>query len=824
MPIVVQELRLAVRSLRRSPVFALAAVLSLALGIGANTATFSVVNGVLLRPTPVVDLERVAMVWQTDRTSGTNREPASIPDFADFQARSKQFERLAAFTPIEVNASLGAADAVRLAGISVSQQYFATLGLPVLAGRVFSANEDRDGGPRAVIISEEYWDRAFQRDREVLGRTIRLDDVESEIVGVLPSGSDFGVLQLLGAATYMRGFAERGGRPRVDVWTPLRAGASAQRSNHPIFVVGRLATAASFASAQREMTAVSADLERTYPDDNRARGTFVEPLETAVFGNVRPALIVLVGAVAMVLLVACANVGNLMLARAVSRTHEVTVRSALGASTARLMRLFLVEGIVLTATGAALGTLLAFEAVAALRALAPATIPRAGEVRLDLGVLAVTAGVSVVIALVLGLLPAVYARRSNLHATMQNAGGRSGSAAGWARTFRSSLVVAELAMATTLLVGSGLLIRSLWALQHIDPGFEASGVLKAEFQLPDTRYPQNFAVFPNWPERQKFQVEVTSRLSALPGVQSVALATANPMDAGFTSSIRVVGREAEGSAWLEPSIRNVSANYFSTMRVPVHAGRAFASTDDATGGPVVIVNESARARFFAGRDPLGAQIRLWGSSRTVVGVVGNERFKGLASDVPPAVYLPLTQAPSPSAVFVRVSGDAALAAPMLRRAMHEIDPQLPLFGVEPLTDTISGTMSQRRFTMLVLAMFAFAALALAVIGVHGVLSHAVSQRTREIGIRVALGADVAQVRRLILSDGARLAGIGVGLGLLGAVAMARVMRSLVFGVGAFDPLTFGGVAILLGSVAAVACWLPARQATRVDPLIALRAE
>jgi predicted permease len=816
------EIRLAVRSLRRNPAFTGAAILSLALGIGANTAIFSVVNGVLLRPAPFTDLDRIAMVWETDRASGTTREPSSIPDFADFQARSTQFEHLAAFMPFEANAAHGDADPERLAGIAVSQGYFETLGLKTFAGRTFTANEDRAGGPRAVIISEDLWDRVFLRDRSAIGRTLRLNDVETEVVGVMPRGADFGVLQVLGSAAYSRGFADRGGRPRVDVWLPLRPSPTASRDNHPIFVVGRLARTATSTSAQAELTALTAELEAAFPQSNRARGALIEPLDNVVFGSVRPALFVLVGAVAMVLLVACANVANLMLARAAARAHEVTVRSALGASTGRLLRQFMVEGFVLVGAGALLGTLLSFAAVGLLRALAPATIPRVAEVRIDLLVLGMTAGISVIVALVLGLLPALHARRSNLQSAMQSS--RSGTGAKWARAFRSTLVVAELAMATTLMVGAGLLIRSLWTLQNVDPGFNTTSVLKAEFELPASRYPQNFAVFPNWPERQRFQSEIAARLSALPGVESVALATANPMDAGFTSSIRVVGREAEATGWPEPSIRTVSANYFSTLRVPMRAGRLFEATDNAASGAVVIINESARARYFGERDPLGAQVNLWGAARTVVGVVGNERFKGLADAAPPAVYLPLPQAPTPSAVLVRMSGDASAAAPLVRRVFREYDPQLALFGVEPLAETVSSTLSQRKFTMLVLAIFAAAALALAMIGVHGVLSYAVAQRTREIGIRVALGADLARVRRLILSDGARLSAFGVGLGLVGAFALARVMRALVFGVGAYDPATFAGVATLLGGVALVACWLPARQAARVDPIIALRSE
>jgi putative ABC transport system permease protein len=378
-------------------------------------------------------------------------------------------------------------------------------------------------------------------------------------------------------------------------------------------------------------------------------------------------------------------------------------------------------------------------------------------------------------------------------------------------------------MATMLMVGAGLLIRSLWTLQDVDPGFDAARVLKAEFQLPASRYPQDFLVFPNWPERQRFASELTARLEAMPGVESVALATANPMDAGSTSSIRVIGREPEAAGWPEPSIRTVSLGYFNTLRVVVRSGRAFEANDQPGSAPVVVLNESAREVFFDGHEPLGARISLWGAERTVIGVVGNERFKGLAAAAPPAVYLPLPQAPTPSAVLVRMTGAAELAAPLVRAAVREIDPQLALFGVEPLADTIRGTLAQRRFTMLVLVAFALAALTLAVIGVHGVLSYAVAQRTREIGIRVALGADLARVRRLVLSEGARLAALGVGIGLLGALALTRVMRSLLYGVGTYDPVTFVGVAAALAGVALAACWLPARRAALVDPIVALRA-
>jgi predicted permease len=456
-----------------------------------------------------------------------------------------------------------------------------------------------------------------------------------------------------------------------------------------------------------------------------------------------------------------------------------------------------------------------------LRGMAPATLPRADELQLDGIALLVTAAIALIIAFVFSLLPTLYARRTNL-ATDLKSDARGAAGSRRQRTVRSALIVSELAMATTLTVCAALLIKSLWTLQNVDPGFNASQVLKAEFQLPDSRYPRDFSRFPDWPERARFANEVMSRLTEAPGVVSVAMATANPMDAGSTSSIRVVGREAEAEDWPEPSVRIVSAEYFSTMQVPLSDGRAFSRSDDASAPPVMMINEAARARFFGEREALSARVFLWGREWTVVGVAGNERIKGLATDAPPSVYLPLGQAPTPSTILVRTTGDAKLLAPLVRQVVREVDPELALFGVEPLTETIQGTMMQRRFTALVLATFASVALLLAAVGVHGVLSYTVAQRTREIGIRVALGADFSTIRRLVLGDGARLTAIGVSAGIAGAFVLSRAMQSLLYEASLFDPTIFALVAVLLTAVAMAACWFPSRRAARMDPMLALR--
>jgi putative ABC transport system permease protein len=522
--------------------------------------------------------------------------------------------------------------------------------------------------------------------------------------------------------------------------------------------------------------------------------------------------------------VACVNVANLVMVRAADRTREVTVRAALGAGSGRLARQFLAEGAVLALAGSALGVFLAFIGVDLLVRLAPVSIPRIDAVSVDGRVLVATLVLSALAALAFGLLPTLQARRGDLASALGGGSGRGASGGRDKRRARSALVVTELAMATMLMIGAGLLVRTLWTLSDVNPGFASAGVLKGEFQLPNSRYPQNFQVFPNWPERQRFHSELTAKLTAVPGVTHVAIGGANPMDAGFTTSIEVVGREAEARDWPEPSIRTVSASYFPTMQVPVLDGRAFAESDDPAAPTVVVINQSANERFFGGKNAIGQQILLWGRPRTVVGVVGNELIKGLTEPSPPSVYMPLTQAPVASAVLIRTTGDPAAIAPALRQIVREIDPQLPLFGVEPLAETIGNTQAQRRFTMGLLVAFAGVALVLAMVGVHGVLSHAVAQRTREIGIRVALGANVGSVREMVFTQSGRLVAVGVGIGLIGALALSQLLATLLFGVGARDIVTFLVVPAALAGVAAIATWLPARRAVRVDPIVALRAE
>jgi putative ABC transport system permease protein len=820
------DLRYGVRSFLKTPALTAVIVVTLALGIGANTAIFSVVDAVLLRPAPMLHIDRLAMIWETDRNTGTTREPASLPDYLDFKARSRTFERLAAMTTGEVNLTPDAGDPVRLPQLRMSADALPMLGLQPLVGRTFTAEEDRPGGPDVVLISESLWARSFGRSVSAVGQTLRLDDRPNVIVGVMPDGADFGVLQILSAAAYSRGFADRGLKADVDIWAPLQGDVQQlPRSTHPIFVLGRLAKGASHAGAASEMSAVATDLERAYPE-NAARGVHVEPLETVVFGPVRPALFILLAAVALVLLVACVNVANLLLARATARAQEAAVRCALGATQARIVRQVLAETLLLTLTAAVGGIGLAYVGVRGLVALAPPDVPRLSLARINLPVLATTLGVAITVGLAFGLIPSFQARRLNLQSSLGGSSART--SAGPARTrLRSALVVAELAFAVVLVSGAALLIRSFWGLQHVNPGFQAEGVLKAEYQLPASRYPVDFQLWPDFKEQHAFNAALLQRAAALPGVSSAAIAGNHPLDPGFTNSFTVVGREAESGTWPEISIRRVSPAYFPTVGLELVRGRLFRDSDNTTSSPVALINAAAAQRFFPDREAVGARIRFWGASRTIVGIVADEKFHGVIAAPPIAAYTPLAQTPSANGsgvLLLRTPGDPVALSSAATAAIHDVDHGLAVFGVEPLTVTLSRSIGQRRFTMLLLGLFAGVALLLAAVGIHGVLSYGISQRRREIGIRMALGARTADLIGLIVREGLGLAGLGLVLGLAGAFALTRFLASQLFGVTPTDPATFAAVAALLAIVAVAATIAPARRAALVDPVVTLRSE
>jgi len=821
----VQDLRYGTRVLMRSRGFALAAILTLSIGIGATTAIFSVVNGVLLRPVPFEDVDRLAIVWETDRNTGTNREPASLPDFMDMKERSRQFAGFAAFAPIERTLTPIDGEPTRLPVVVATHELLPLLGIRPSQGRTFTADEDKPGGPELALISDRLWERQFQRAPDIVGRTIRLNDIETTIIGVVSAESDFGAMQILRSAAYGRGFADRDLRSRVDVWVPLRGDPQVLvRDTHPLFVLGRLADGATFASGQNELTRIMADLEAAYPS-NVARGAFVEPISDVIFSRVRGTLWVLLAAVGFVLLIACANVANLLLARGTSRLREVAVRTAMGAPLRRLVRQFAAENLVLTAVSTVMGVAIAVVALRMLVGFAPADIPRITETRIDVLVLGVATGLAILTGLVFGMVPAIQARRVDLQGALKADDSRGATAGRERHLLRSTLVISEVALAVVLLVGAGLLVKSAWRLAQVDTGFRAENVVKAEFQLPASRYRNSSEQWPNFVSVHRFNDDLLNRIAGTPGVSAAAIVGNHPVDPGSQNSWRVVGREAEGQNWPEVSIRRVSASYFTTVQLDVRSGRAFEDRDGPSDPAVSIINETLARRFFDAREPIGQQIRLWGTARTIVGVVKDERINGLSREAPPAIYLPYRQAPSfngAEALLVRTTAPTSTVGPSLRAAVRQIDPQLAVFGVKPLAEAVGESIAQQRFVMLLLIAFAGVAVILAAIGIHGILSYTVAQRRHELGIRVALGATPERVTGLVLGQGAKLTAAGLAIGVVAALALTRVLSSQLYGVSATDLTAFAAVLPVLGAVGLLATWLPARRAVRLDPLDAMR--
>ena len=817
-----RDSRYAIRQLQRSLGFTLVAVTTLALGIGANTAIFSVIDGVLLRPIPFHDAERLVVVWETDRTSGTSREPAAWPDYVDFARDARTLGASAALAGMETSYTPGEGEPERLSTMAVTHTIFPLLGVGALRGRSFTAEEDAPGGAPVVMLGERFWRGRFNADPAVIGRVIRLDDVPRQVVGIVPAGSDFGLDQIHTRADY-RGQAYSGVGD-VAVWIPLQGSEAAySRDTHPFFVVARLADGASFASASDELEGIALRLERAFRS-NTARGVHLERLQDVVFAPVRPILFLLLGAVALVLLVACVNVANLLLARGAVRAREVAVRAALGASFARLARQFLCESLLLSLVGAIAGVLLAWVGLRLLLVFAPADLPRVGDVGINATVLLATLGVSLVVGLAFGLVPTLQALRVGVNLTLKGEG-RGSSTGVRRRRMREWLVVTELALSVTLVLCAGLLVRSVAFALRVDPGFDADGVLKAEYSLPVARYPRDFRRYPDWPATQRFTREVLQRVLAIRGVQSATIASAHPLDGGSASSFAVVGREAEAKDWPEITIRQVSPGYSVTMGNRLRRGRLLEEGDDASAPRVALVNESAVRRFFGDRDPIGQSINFWGMPRRIVGVVSDERFRGPTEPAPPAVYAALAQAPATTgALLVRSTRDAADLGPEVRRAIWAVDPQLAVYGIEPLRETLESSIGTRRFTAFVLEAFAGLTLALALIGIHGVLSYATAQRTREIGIRLALGATRGEAAALVVRGGVTLAVVGTVVGLAGAAGASRFVAGLLFGVTRSDPVTYVTVAALVMLAAVIATTLPALRAARVVPTIALRQE
>jgi putative ABC transport system permease protein len=799
-----QDIKYALRRLLRAPAFTLVAMATLGLGIGANSAIFSVVNGVLLQPLPYPESDRLVGIYHV---SEGHRAVMSGPNFIDVVGAAKTLESAAA-SDRERKILTGEGEPVRLDTAQVSASLFDVLRARPALGRTFAPDENTPGRTNVIVLSHGLWQQRFGSDPGVIGRTIQLDGESKEIIGVMPAG-----------------FAYPAGS---QAWLPIEYDngfVHKQRASWYLSVIARLKPGVTAEQSAAEVQTIGRSLEKKYKEANENVGMTTFPLREAMVANIRQAVLVLLGAVGFVLLIACANVANLLLARAAARESEMAVRTALGAGRGRLVRQLLTESVILSIGGAVLGLLIASWGVAFLTSLQPDGIPRLDSVRIDATVVAFTLGIAVLTGIVFGLVPALQATREMSHALKESGRGAVTSRTG-ARV-RGTLVVVEMAIAVVLLAGAGLLIRSFGRLQAVDPGFTPAHTLSFELTLPDARYKDD-------PKRVLFFNQVMPRLRALPGVQSAGAVMGLPLAGmNFNISFEILGRPPVSPA-LQPSIevRVATPDYFNTVGIRLKRGRLFTS-DDREGSPrVVLLSESGARQYFPSEDPIGKTLKLgWGkggpdrAGGMIVGIVADVKNEGLGEADTPVTYLPYRQWPvSLMSVVMRTATPPETLVEAARREVYAVDPNLPLSSVRTLDQIVATSISQPRFYMLLLTIFASVALALAAIGIFGVLSYAVAQRTREIGIRMALGARERSVVQLVVRQAMTLVVTGVVIGTVAALFLSRTMTKMLFGVTPNDPATFGGGALVLIAVALLASYVPARRATRVDPIIALRAE
>jgi putative ABC transport system permease protein len=802
-----QDLRYAVRTFRRTPGFAVAALVVLALGIGANTAIFTVVNAVLLRPLPYAEPDRLTMVWHVPPAAsfpGVKQFAVSPANFFDWQRQQRSFERMV-IARFHAYALTGHGQAEQLRAGRVSPGFFQTLGVRPLHGRWLLAEEDEPGRDQVCVLGYRLWKGRFGGDPSIVGRTILLDGSPRTVVGI--AGPDLAFPDW------------------AQLWTPLAwtDKERAVRSNHNCMVLARLAPGVDLRQAQAEMDAISLNLARQYPEDDKGWGALVVPFHEDLVGDLRPALLVLLGAVGFVLLIACANVANLVLVRTLGRRRELAVRLALGAGAGRIVRQVLTETTLLAGAGAILGLALAFPAVRLITAYLGDRLPRGISVEPDARVLVFTALAALATGLAAGLAPALRLARANVVDGIKQGGGRADSESAGTR-LRATLLVIEVALSLVLLVGAGLMVRSLSQLSRVDAGLDPANVLTASVELPEPRYPER-------DQQWRFFEQVLERARALPGVESVGAVTNLPMgDGGNQWPVQIAGRPQLSMAE-QPQVQGnvVTPAYLRALRIGVVRGRGLDAGDRPGRQPVVLVSESTARWLWPGEDPIGQRFTIGffpDEAWQVVGIVKDVKERGLAEEGTRSIYLPMAQMPVPQATLVlRTSTEEpGAAAQSLVAAVHEVDPDLPVVDVLPMEFIVARSMADRRVTMFLLAAFAGLALLLAAVGIYSVLAYAVRRRVREIGIRIALGADGGGVVRMVVTDALRPTLLGLALGLVGAVAIRGVMASLVYGVAAGDPLTFAAVSALLLGVALAATALPAYGASRVDPVVALRDE
>jgi len=794
----IKDIRYALRSLMKRPAFTVVAVITLGLGIGVNTAIFSVINAVLLRPLPYANPERLISF----------RSNQSAPDLADVQAQSKTISEFGGMV-LQPLAYTGGVEPVQFEIGQVTGGFFDTLGVRPERGRYITAEDDKNGAPFVIVLGHELWVKQFNRDEQILGKTLPLSGNVYTVIGVMP-------------AAFVT--------PRVssEAWTPVHVSnplAANFRGVHFLRTYGRLADGVSLDQARAEMAVIDKNLAAQYPADNKNRSTVLFALHERIVGESRRSLLILFAAVSFVLLIACANFANLLLARAAEREREFVIRGALGAGRWRLIRQLLTESVLVSLAGGAIAFVLAVWGTNLLVAFKPENLPRLSEIGVDGRVLAFTLGISLLTGLLFGLLPAWSASRSGAGEALKE-GGRSATAGGARQRLRSTFVVVELAVALVLLVGAGLLIKTFWKLRSVESGFNPDHVITMRLELPETRYKD---VAP----QTRFRTQVLAGMNSLPGVHA-AMVSELPLSGDSLDHDFVIENRPPIAPGDEPSLesRSVLGDYFNVMQIPLRAGRDFGPQDLTENAPLVgIANEELVRQYFQNEDPIGKRIR-WARNPqiewiTIVGVVGDVKHFGLDLPEQPALYSPYTQI-NPwkrwMSIAARTDGNPNAMSQSIKQEIWKVDSQLPVTRVETMSEMAAESFASRRFNMSLLTLFAGLALILAAIGIYGVMSYAVTQRTQEIGIRMALGARTFDVLRLVLRNGMTLVLIGIALGLAGAFALTRLMVTLLFGVTPTDTLTIGLVSVVLIGVAFLACFIPARRATKVDPLVALRYE
>jgi putative ABC transport system permease protein len=828
-----QDFLFGLRMLIKNPMFTLMAILTLALGIGANTAIFSVVDAVLLRPLPYPEANRLVFLWSTFTSQGIQTSGSALPDYYTWRDQNHVFDGLAGFYNADFNLSSAGSTPELIQGAYVTANFFQVLRVSPAFGRLFTNDEEQFGKHRVVLLSHGLWQRRFAGQRDIVGSDIRLAGENYRVAGVMPQGLPF-----------------FDNLPEVELWVPISFAPNdnmATRNNHFVNLVGRLRPGVTTQQAQAEVSAIAKSMEERYPD-NKGLGGSVVPMQEQIAGDSRSALLVLLGAVAFVLLVACVNVANLLLARASAREKELAIRASLGASRARIVRQVIVECLPLGLVGGALGILLAIWGIDLLSSLLPASLPRGNAISVNSRVLIFTFALAFLTVLIFGLLPAFQAARSDVRESL-NEGGRSGIGNRKQGRARRLLVVAEVALALVLLAGAGLMVRTFIKLRQVDLGFTARSVLTTRVTLPQAKYPTPLTVDdPRDPPALNFYDQLLTRVRALPGVRTATAATILPLGAGdaWGKFFSIEGR-TETSLDKVPLVRFalVSPDYFQTFGVAVRTGRSFINEDKGNSQPVAIINETLARRFFPNEDPVGKTIFMGppeslrppeeqtpsnrAERRTIVGVVSDVKGGSLNRPVSPMVYAPLTQYRREGwnnslmlAIQTSVPPETLTAA--IRDQVRALDSDQPITAVSTMDQLLARTLSEAKFRLLLFGLFGVLALVLAAIGIYGVMATSVSQRTHEIGLRMALGAQKRDVLRLIIRQGMTSVIVGIGAGLAFAFALTRLMSTLLFGVTPTDPATLALITILLGIVALLACYLPARRAMKVDPLVALRYE